>query len=538
MSQRRPSRRQLEAKIAGLEKKVAALGGAIAGDAGGPATRLDLELGVHGFGPIRDAHMRLRPLTVFIGPNNSGKSYAALLAHSAVSLLGRGRLAVPGESGRSDHAGAKRSRSGRDRPALRAGGRKNEFLVTSRGLGALAREAADSITGAFLGQIERNFGAHPASLVQSGRSHARVEIPGIVEISIPRNKKEPAAPLKHSMNAAMARKALADNAVDGVRARDAGGTALACTFPAAAGGAVDARSAHDMLLSHVIAAALNGHVHAVPATAIYLPAARAGIMEAYKAILPSVVRSYAHEWGGSHAAPRTRAANCELLAAILEMDGKEGQFSRAAGELERDALHGEVELKYAAGELVPDIYYARQGKGRFRATAAPKGPGISPATRTEAGIPIRRASSAVSEVAPIVLFLRHVVKAGDLLIIEEPESHMHPAGQVALAKCIVRLVRAGLNVAVTTHSTYIVERFSAYLRAGRMTAVQRTRAGIGGGLYLEADDIAPYLFDAGESGTAVRDIDHSPLEGISQEEFMRVNEALHEENARADELAG
>ena len=537
MSQRRPSKQQLEDKIADLKKKLDVLSGAIARNADEPATRLDLELGMHGFGPIQDARIRLRPLTVFIGPNNSGKSYAALLAHSAVSLLGSGQLAVPGEFSWSAHMGVKRNHTNQTRPALKAGGRKNEFLVTGRGLGVLAREATDSIAATLLGQIERNFSTYPSSLVQSRRSHASINIPGILEISISRNKKEIVVPLKHSMNAARAREALVDKPVDGIKVRNAEGTALACTFSTASGGTVDARSAHDRLLSQVITAALNGHGHAIPATTIYLPAARSGIMEAYKTILPTVARRYAHGQGGSHDTQRMRAVNYEFLAAMLEMGNKKGQFSRAANELEHDTLHGKITLEHVAGELVPDIYYARHGKSR-RTTATPEGPSISTATWTEMGMPIHRASSAVSELAPLVLFLRHVVKKGDLLIIEEPESHLHPKNQVALAKCIVRLVRTGLNVVVTTHSTYIVERFSAYLRAGRMTAAQRARVGIDRGLYLEADDIAPYLFDMGENGTTVRSIDHSPLEGISQEEFMRVNEALHEENIRADELVG
>ena len=125
-----------------------------------------------------------------------------------------------------------------------------------------------------------------------------------------------------------------------------------------------------------------------------------------------------------------------------------------------------------------------------------------------------------------------------IIAIEEPESHLHPKNQVVLAKCIVRLVRSGLNVIVTTHSTYMVERFSAYLRAGLMTAGQRSRVGIGKGLYLEAADIAPYLFEAGGNKTTIKPIDHSPQEGISQEEFMKVNEALHDENIRVDKLVG
>src|SRR5262249_6970299 len=36
-------------------------------------------------GPLRHASIDLRPLTVFIGPNNSGKSFAATVIYSALS---------------------------------------------------------------------------------------------------------------------------------------------------------------------------------------------------------------------------------------------------------------------------------------------------------------------------------------------------------------------------------------------------------------------------------------------------------------------
>ena len=46
-----------------------------------------LDLDIKNFGPIVRASVSLRPLTVFIGANNSGKSYAARLLHSTVTAL-------------------------------------------------------------------------------------------------------------------------------------------------------------------------------------------------------------------------------------------------------------------------------------------------------------------------------------------------------------------------------------------------------------------------------------------------------------------
>ena len=491
--------------------------------AAGPA-RLDLELEVRDFGPLQDARMRLRPLTVFVGPNDSGKSYAALLAHSAVSFLTRGPNASAGPAVDAAHAAVERIRSARSRPPIRAGGRKNEFLVSRRALKVLSGDAAGVIAAGLAGQIEGDFGVHPSSLVRYGRSRAAIKIPGVVEMSIPSSKDGLPLPTGSSAHAATAREALMAKTAVGVRAREAGGgRALACTLPPGAGAAYDMWSAYDRLLAQVLAATLDGHGHSVPAAALYIPAPRSGIMGAYKAVLISTEGDDEDEWDDPGAAPRIKGVAprmkgvvYDLLASVLYMEGGgKGHFARAAGEIERDALRGKITLRRPARGYAPDVYYAR---GRV--------------------MPISQASSAASELAPLVLLLRHVAKRGDLLVVEEPESHMHPKNQAAVARCIVKLVRAGLNVIVTTHSTYIMERFSAYLRAGQMTAAQRSRVGIGKGLYLEADDIAPYLFEAKGNRTTVKAIDHSPREGISQEEFMRVNQALHEENIRADKFVG
>ena len=54
----------------------------------------------------------------------------------------------------------------------------------------------------------------------------------------------------------------------------------------------------------------------------------------------------------------------------------------------------------------------------------------------------------VSELAPVVLFLRGAIDHGDMLIIEEPEAHLHPAAQTQMAVALARMVRAGVRVVV------------------------------------------------------------------------------------------
>ena len=47
-----------------------------------------LELSVRNFGPIAEADIELRPLSVFVGPSNTGKSYLATLIYALHQFFG------------------------------------------------------------------------------------------------------------------------------------------------------------------------------------------------------------------------------------------------------------------------------------------------------------------------------------------------------------------------------------------------------------------------------------------------------------------
>ena len=56
-----------------------------------PAANGSLELEVTDFGPIAKARVDLRPLTVFVGPSNTGKSYLAILIYALHRYFSGGR---------------------------------------------------------------------------------------------------------------------------------------------------------------------------------------------------------------------------------------------------------------------------------------------------------------------------------------------------------------------------------------------------------------------------------------------------------------
>ena len=72
-------------------------------------------------------------------------------------------------------------------------------------------------------------------------------------------------------------------------------------------------------------------------------------------------------------------------------------------------------------------------------------------------------SSSVRSLLDVGFYLRHVAKAGDLLIVDEPELNLHPENQRRVARLFARLVNLGVKVFLTTHSDYIVKELNTLI---------------------------------------------------------------------------
>ena len=74
-------------------------------------------------------------------------------------------------------------------------------------------------------------------------------------------------------------------------------------------------------------------------------------------------------------------------------------------------------------------------------------------------------SSTASGVVPLgilaMLIERKLVDKGTFLFIDEPESNLHPAWQVEMVRALFALARGGVNVVMATHSADMMERLRA-----------------------------------------------------------------------------
>lgn len=484
-----------------------------------------LDLDIKNFGPIASASISLRPLTVFIGPNNSGKSYAARLLHSIVGTL----------TGLPMHAAAS---DGTMSACRRIVGKRYDGGSRQALLGAAdSRQAAKSlIEGAFCDglrrNMERNFESPAAGLVRAGQARSTVTIsegrtsgrPRLrVDIG-PQGDIAAAVAFGGSQSEIELARGQGTCRVDifdgGARSRGKPGArgsagaraSLRYAEPDAGRGAREDRDGTALMLSSALADAIAREMQCSIAydASFYLPAGRSAIMQTYRDLAAGMITNLPRAWSSPEPGAGPQGAVADLVAEIIRLGGKKRGFFGLARSMEREMLSGSVQVSRSGNGKPPVVSYRSNGLS----------------------IPLPRASSSISELAPLSLYLKYVVGRRSVLVIEEPETHLHPANEVILAKYVVRLVRAGLCVVLTTHSPYMLEKLAKYALAGGLPAEDRVASlGYRKDDYLAPGEVSAYLFKRTREGACrAVEIERDDEFGISQEEFTSVDVELNKES--------
>jgi len=81
----------------------------------------------------------------------------------------------------------------------------------------------------------------------------------------------------------------------------------------------------------------------------------------------------------------------------------------------------------------------------------------------KARLTMAESASSVRSLLNLGIYLRHMAKPGDFLIIDEPELNLHPSNQRKMARLLVKIVNAGVKVFITTHSDYIIKEINTLM---------------------------------------------------------------------------
>lgn len=386
---------------------------------------------IKNFGPIEKASVSLRPLTILIGPGNTGKSYAAMLAHSIVSAC----RTVPGR--RPARTVAKDGRPRRlcnaMRDALLALAPEEAAKCPPDTTRQMLLSCGRSLCARLQGELELNLASPARDLIMRGVDRFAVALKSNGKKVLTYGSRGltlgPLPEIDIVLQATQA--GAADRPHIDVSTLDDGAIRCRTSRDLIASGTGPGTAAR--MCELIEERMLPRMIPDLPAASVYFPAARTGILQAHRAVASGITRGSAYG-GVENNAPRLPGAASDLASALFNMYPIHGPYYGMGRTMEADMYGGHVNLKHSNRHGAPDLVYEQRGKE----------------------VPIQRASSTISELAPLALCLKHLAVRGGMLVVEEPEAHLHPESQIRLAGHMAGLVRNGLNLVITTHSATLL----------------------------------------------------------------------------------
>lgn len=179
---------------------------------------------------------------------------------------------------------------------------------------------------------------------------------------------------------------------------------------------------------------------------VYLPAARTGFM-----LTKDIINSYARKKTfdievnsvkNEPIQPFSRPI-IEFLNVINDMSAEQkgnDQYKKLVVFIQNEMVQGNIEISALAGKELSYIPKGQQQRYPFRTTSA-----------------------VVTELSPLLLLLEHKEELPGIFY-EEPEMCLHPALQKKMGQLLIKMVNAGIDVTATTHSDIILQHINNMIR--------------------------------------------------------------------------
>ena len=473
-----------------------------------------LTFSVKNFGPLAEGTVELRPLTIFVGPSNTGKSYmasaiyaTALAAESFPSLRHFGGFSET-ENTRAAIKSFREWANQQERKEFPISELRVVLLpeIFRQWFKELALRQFIFLRTDVIGQIRQLHGKEPGFVRQGSE-------PGDFQLEI--HQQKPMLRLKVQLSDAL------EPLPEFDLAQIALPQSMLESLPHLL--SIDEDERPGFRIADILAFWTANNVFSeFQCQSHYLPAARSGIVQGHKVLAAALARQSRRVGLQPMNIPSLPGTTTEFLGNLIELDkrrvghpGFTDQFGEAIGFIETSVLGGKVDLD-ESGELpTPEIVYLQERDGAIAGKFT-----------------LEHTSSMVSELAPLILFLKYRVNPGDLLILEEPESHLHPAAQMRLARGIVRLVNAGVRVLITTHSDIFVSQINNLLALNQASPKLIAESGFTAEDFLRKDQVGAYLFRYAQElgGSVVAPLEIDPDTGIDEDEFAAVFESIYNES--------
>ncbi len=494
-------------------------------------TKDSLELEVSNFGPIREARIDLRPLTVFVGTSNTGKSWLAILIYALHRYFSdRERI-----HGFLLHRPSRMSRKDEEMPSQDKVDATFKWLQQEFGSGdRLKPESTKSIVlpdfisdkiqsefntqGDLLGlELLRCFGIDETSKFIRKKSR------GGARIDIRRRLPNDSASLEHRLTLKPQKTELKVSVPEGIIIQQEDLYRLyrhiVHLLDINPDSPPDDSDKHFMfwrLFETLVDFTRPDLFGPLNVPAFYLPADRTGVMHVHSVVVSALIKS-ATMTGLRPAAraPLLPGVLADFLEQLIDLGRASYRRGKSRGHdtrIEKAILGGSVRINRSEGTNYPSFAYRPDG--------------------WEDDLPLMNASSMVSELAPVVLYLRHWVMPGNVLIVEEPESHLHPAMQVEFTRQLALLVDSGIRVIITTHSEWVLEELANIVQRSRLSRKQHKELS-DENIALRPDQVGAWLFKQKKysQSSVVEEVKLDSEIGLYPADFDAVSEELYNDSA-------
>ena len=230
----------------------------------------------------------------------------------------------------------------------------------------------------------------------------------------------------------------------------------------------------------------------------FLPASRSGIYAGMNAFGPIVAEL-----------SRNRA----YITQKIEFPGISESISDYFIALSNIQLTANGELEKIYGTIEDNIL-----KGRVTFDKSRNALMYTPA-HVDASYKMTEVSSMVSEISPIVAFLKYIItehkgkqKSKSILFIEEPEAHLHPNNQIMLIEIFAEMLDCGVKLIMSSHSNYVFNKINNLILAKKLD-------------YRLYD---PIVLEDRAGGSVSKHVNIDEL-GADDENFVDVSENLYNE---------
>ena len=450
----------------------------------------NVEIAVKNFGPITEATINLHPLTVFVGPSNTGKTYFSTLIYALHGIFS-GFPPLPGifkqidRFGFYNFFGPSNTEVQSMLKKLNTSGRAFKFFDLSKKMRDMIQSEIND-SESFQAELKRCFD------LDSIRELIRLEDDQLNEMLV-------------SLEVSQENQSLWNFNFETSKSEL---TAHGSVNKNAVLQPIERLVLKEKLDPDDLYFNLAFELSSYTRNRVYLPAARSGIMQSHRVIASSLVERATRGGLTPLEIPTFSGIVADFMQKLIlykESEAPDEGMKHLAEAIESDILAGQILMKPTPSGYPEFLYRPRAMEEEVRLT---------------------RAASMVSELAPVVLFLRSGITPGDTLIIEEPEAHLHPGAQTEMALTLAGLVRAGVRVVVTTHSDWLLKEIANLIRIGelRRKGISEIKK-VSSTQWLLPEEVGTWWF---QKDGIVKHIPFDRTEGIEPTDYEDVADKLYD----------